>query len=240
MCTRVYHNFRFYVASCVTGVFAQNTCKLIAYHPVPFTNVGQQLEAILGDFDLNGLYISHLPDETTVKLISGLLAEKPIHPALFDVSILHPLGVKTADMKVIEAFMEHLIPHVDTVVCNRKEAELILGQPVEDIASAKEAANKLHETGCRQVVITSSGQDSRAMDVVHDRLGTKLADAPQVATDNTLGRGTLFSSCVLGYVVKGEDLYEAVTKAKLYIRKAMSHNFKIGQGKHPLNLNTPL
>ncbi|HPR64372.1 MAG TPA: PfkB family carbohydrate kinase [Thermoanaerobaculia bacterium] len=237
---RMFHNFRYYVAACVTGIFAQNTRQVTDFMPVPFASVGQQLEALLSDLTFNGLKLSLLPEEITVDMVAELLGSRPIQPSLLDLSLIHPLGHRLQTPAVLNALVTHIMPKVDIVVCNVEEAGMILGKPVEDLQAMRDAASELIQRGCSQVVITSRGKDNRAMDVVHDGMSIKLADAPLMVTENTLGKGAVFSSCVLGNLIKGDDLLTSVNKAKLYIRKAMMHNFKIGGGAHPLNLNTPL
>lgn len=240
MDTRVFHNFRYYVASCCTGVFSQNTREIIGYFPIPFATLGNQLEALLKDFEFNGIKISHLPDETTVELISELLQNNPVRPALLDVSILHPLGHRVVSEETLRSMMVKLFPRVDVVVCNADEAGLILGEPVGDTQTMKEAARKILDLECESVILTSRGRETRAMDVMADRVNVKLVDSPKIITENTFGKGTVFSACVLGNLVKGDDLFTSMTKTKRYLQKAMTHNFSVGKGAHPLNLNSPL
>ena len=95
--------------------------------------------------------------------------------------------------------------------------------------------------GCRNILL--KGGDTESKDYKTDYLAlehendliTLRADA--VNTPNTHGTGCTLSSAIASYLALDFDVEEAVTRAKIYITRALNAGarVKIGKGHGPVN-----
>ena len=57
----------------------------------------------------------------------------------------------------------------------------------------------------------------------------------RVNTPNNHGTGCTLSSAIASHLAKGEELEEAVRKAKSFVTKGLEHSIALGRGPGPLN-----
>ena len=90
--------------------------------------------------------------------------------------------------------------------------------------------------GARAVLVKGGHFDANSNDLLMISSGEKVwLSAGRVDTDNTHGTGCTLSSAIASYLALGEDLPEAVAKAKDYITGALEHDPHLGRGNGPLD-----
>lgn len=67
-----------------------------------------------------------------------------------------------------------------------------------------------------------------------DGEGHWLAE-PRVETENTHGTGCTLSSAIASYLARGENLTDAVKRAKYYLTQALAADLYLGKGSGPVN-----
>lgn len=107
--------------------------------------------------------------------------------------------------KLNEATYKHL--HVITP--NESEGELLTGIPVNDVASAGEAADALHGKGVPNVVITLGAKGA----LVSSGGRKRLVAAPAVTAVDTTAAGDCFNGALAVALSENKDLDEAVAFA---------------------------
>lgn len=241
---RVSHNHKLYSCGIVTALYHQNTQKLISIHQIPMEQIAQQIDCILSDLKIHGIKISGIFDVALARLLPELLLElkeKFKVPIIFDPHFYfrneNPLIAPNQMVSIINT-----LEKISTLtIFNLKEAETVLGSPVKDINSMKNAAEEITKNfKCKNIIITGGDLEEKAIDIFYDGSKTNAYEASKQPTENLLGLGDAFSSFILCALVKGTELYQAIPQAKNYTRKTMNHNFPIGKGLHPINLNIPI
>lgn len=104
---------------------------------------------------------------------------------------------------------DSLLKALFIIIPNRKEAEMLSGIEVNDLASAKEAAKKIKSKGVGIVIVTL-GADGAV--VVDDNTVTHVSTYPVSAIDTTAA-GDVFSGALAVAIAEGKDVLAATAFA---------------------------
>src|ERR1019366_3650011 len=141
-----------------------------------------------------------------------------------------------------------LLPLCDVVSPNGEEAAVLADDGAGEVSSSepwetvlpriRSLADKLHETGCRGVVITG-GHLREANDYLSVWDAGRMTELvfPGVRLDSraTHGTGCAFAAALACGLARGHSLPEAVDGAKAYVRRAILEAYAVGQGNGPMN-----
>jgi ribokinase len=116
------------------------------------------------------------------------------------------------------------LAHVDYLVPNETEAELISGLPVHTVEDAARCAEHLHATGVRCAIITLGSRGA----LVCGPGGTEHVPAVAVETLDSTGAGDAFIGSFAVFLAEGLDEVGAIRRANLY---AALSTTKIGTQK---------
>ena len=133
----------------------------------------------------------------TVQLTAQLAADAGV-PVILDPAPAAPLDGS-------------LLERVTYLTPNESEAERLTGIPVQDEASAREAAAKLLQSGARHVIVTLGSQG--ALSAGPD--GATLIPGYQVEARDSTAAGDAFNGGLAAALAKGLSLQEAVRRANL-------------------------
>ncbi|MCK8490619.1 ribokinase [Spirosoma sp. RP8] len=103
-----------------------------------------------------------------------------------------------------------LFPHLFLITPNETEAELLTGVRVVDLATAEKAAQKLHEMGVSNVVITLG---SKGAYLTTNSQSGQLVETPVVKAIDTTAAGDCFNGALTVALSEGKTLADAVTFA---------------------------
>ena len=115
--------------------------------------------------------------------------------------ILNPAPVQALDTKVLKQLY--------LITPNELEAEMITGVRVCDIASAEQAAYKLHHLGVPNIVITMGQKGA----YLHTSQIAELIPAPQITAIDTTAAGDCFNGAIAIALSEGLELDSAVSFA---------------------------
>jgi hydroxymethylpyrimidine/phosphomethylpyrimidine kinase len=232
--------WRMYGVGVVTAITSQNTQRVDSVYPVPMEVIGSQLESIVGDIEIHAVKIGLMPNAKTIELIAELLRTFKLTNIVVDPIFKSSTGYQFADEKMIQSYKDKLFPLAEVVTPNLNEASLLAGMEVHDVATMKEASNKILQLGPKNIVITGGHLDNRASDVHYDGVRYTVFDAPKLATNHSRGLGCTFSTILALHLAKKTKISAAIDPAKKYLARAMVHPFKIGTGNGPLNHNVAI
>lgn len=233
--------WRMYGMGVITAITAQNTQKVESVYPVPMEVIGSQLESIVSDIEIHAVKVGLMPNAKTLELVVELLHTFNINTNIVvDPIFRSSTGYTFADEKTVQAYKEKLFPMAEAVTPNLEEASMLAGIAVHDVASMKEAAERIYKLGCKNVIVTGGHLEGRAMDVHYDGLKHTVYDAPKVASSNTRGLGSTFSTVLTSHLAKKQKVVAGIDVAKKYLARALVHPFKIGKGHGPLNHNVAI
>jgi hydroxymethylpyrimidine/phosphomethylpyrimidine kinase len=231
--------FGVYGASVITALTAQNTRGVTGIHPVPADFVTAQMDAVLGDLDVNAVKIGMVTQKTTIDaIVAGLERWSPKHVVL-DPVMVATSGDRLFEKDAIGALRTRLIPRALLLTPNLPEAAALLDEPLAVSPAAIESQGaRLLAMGCRMVLIKGGhGQGAESIDYLIGGNGVVALAAPRIATKNTHGTGCSLSSAIAAGLAKGEELETAIRHAKAWIGAAIAaaDRLDVGHGHGPIH-----
>ncbi len=224
----------------ITTLTAQNSTGVQAVHPLPEEQVGEQIEAILGDIEVGALKIGLLGSARIARLVADLLERDPMANVVLDPVLRASTGRELLERKAIPVLRQRLLPLVRVVTPNLQEAAALSGlDSVRDLAAMKEAARRIHAQGARSVIVKGGHLPGRSIDVAYDGRRFMLFDATRLAATQARGLGCAFSSAIAAALARGEALKSAIDGAKRYVSRALLRAVRVGRGRAHLDLLPP-
>lgn len=108
-----------------------------------------------------------------------------------------------------ESLPVDVFPHLFLITPNESEAELLTGIRVNDLDTAEQAAQRLHEMGVSNVVITLGSKGA----YLHTTDTAQLIPAPPVTATDTTAAGDCFNGALTVALSEGQSLPNAVAFA---------------------------
>jgi len=104
------------------------------------------------------------------------------------------------------------LEYVDVITPNETEASQLSGIDVQDLASAKEAAQRIVSQGAQRVIITMGSRGALILD------GNQFQHIPAFAalSVDTTGAGDAFNGALAASIAKGQSLAQAATYASAF------------------------
>lgn len=234
-----------YALACITALTVQSTKGVVEVQPVSARLVRDTLHELARDFQISAIRIGMLGSGEIVELVAEFLKDSKIPNVVLDPVFRSSSGTQLLEKKAIEQLRKLLLPLSTVITPNAEEATAMTGLPVNTVAEMRVAANRLHEFGARQVVVTggdaSNGQPSKAIDLLSIAGDNGKADQVEFASERlrsraTHGTGCAFASALAANLALGKQLPDAVVLTKAYVKKAIASAHELGKGRHgPLN-----
>ena len=220
--------------SVVTAITAQNTVAVTQAYELPLDLIRAQLEAVFDDFDIAAIKTGMLSSSDIVATIADALSERQVEVLVVDPVMISKSGHKLLDDEAVETLRRRLLPMAMLVTPNLHEAELLAGISITSVDHMKEAAERIRQYGCRNVLVKGGHAEfDRATDVLFDGDGFELFEGEFVHTKNLHGTGCTYSAAITARLALGEPLAQAIGHAKTYISRAIAASLDIGKGHGP-------
>lgn len=226
-----------YAMTAITSLTAQNTEGVSMIEAVSPEMVGEQMRMIWADIPPMAVKTGMLCNADVARRVSEELKRFSAENIVVDPVMVSTSGSLLLEREAIETVKEHLFPMATLITPNKMEAAELTGE-----TDPKKQVDALRAMGCRNILLkggdsTDSGVykiDLLALEGEDDFI-TLRADA--VNTPNTHGTGCTLSSAIASYLALGFDVEESVTRAKIYITRALNAGarVKIGHGHGPVN-----
>lgn len=216
-----------------TGLFSSHTGYPNFYMHDTTSILKDYLTAWGGiDIDIDAVYSGFLGSSEQVDVIKSVYetypkALKVVDPVMADNGKVYPTYTK----ELCDAMAE-LSSHADILTPNLTEACIILGMPIGDEwrgtdltdAEAEEMLDGLLAIGAKNVIL--KGIKREGDDVVRNFVkGKDFNDTIEVVNEyvpySLHGTGDVYASCVLGAIMAGRSLVEAVAFASEFVHEAL-------------------
>lgn len=142
----------------------------------------------------------------------------------------HGITYKTYTENMIEK-MSHLVESADIITPNMTEASILLGEKYSmervTISMLKTYLNNLCNLGPRIAVITGvTTEDGEHINVCYDKKSNEYWKIPFDYVDKRYpGTGDLFTSLLVGHMLNGKILPEAIEEASRFVSLAVSTTY---------------
>lgn len=227
----------------ITALTVQNTLGVQEVKVVPPDFVARQFDAVATDIGIDAIKTGMLPNQAILETVVAKLMTCGITRIIVDPVLTAKRGESLMDADTLPLLKEKLLPLAQLVTPNIPEAEVLSGIIITGPADMKKAALIIYQTGVDNVVIKGGhlpGRKSEALDLLYDGRNFHEFRAPRIDTTDTHGTGCTFASAVATFLASGEEMPEAVAKAKAYVTEAIRHAWHLGKGQGPLNHLAPL
>jgi hydroxymethylpyrimidine/phosphomethylpyrimidine kinase len=225
-----------YGASALTAITVQNTVAVSAVQVLSAELVRAQIDAVLSDIGADVVKTGMLGGAEVVRaVVDALIAHRP--PAVVvDPVMIAKSGSTLLDADAVVAVRERLLPRADLLTPNAPEAAALTGHEVHSLATAREAALRLHALGPKAVLVKGGhlpGPD--VVDLLYDGHHVHELRGPRIASPHTHGTGCTLASAIAAGLALGVGLEAAVIDARAYVAGAIAHAPRLGRGHGPLN-----
>jgi hydroxymethylpyrimidine/phosphomethylpyrimidine kinase len=223
-----------YAATAITALTAQNTEAVLGIEPVAPRFVRLQIEAVLGDIGADCAKTGMLLDAAVIEIVADALPSAL--PIVVDPVMVATSGTRLLDERAIEVLRRRLIARARVVTPNLPEAEILVGHKINSLDDMRRASDTLLATGAAAVVIKGGHLAGDVVrDLVAERGGSFVLEAPRIATRSTHGTGCTLASAIAAGLAQGMALRPAIERAHAYVQRAIATAPGLGRGNGPLN-----
>ncbi len=230
---KTFHQFGVYGEAVVTLITVQNTRGVERVECLDAGLVADQIRAVIADIPPQAAKTGALGNRAIVQAVAGLAREFPF-PLVADPVLASKASAALLDTEALADVKTLLLPYVFLLTPNLDEAAALAGLEIDGPVGMREAARKLAGMGPRAVLVKGGHLKDEATDVLYHRGEWMEFTAPRIETRHTHGTGCTFSAAITASLAAGNDLPEAVRRAKRYITEAIRNSPGLGGGAGPL------
>ncbi|CCQ73324.1 bifunctional hydroxymethylpyrimidine kinase/phosphomethylpyrimidine kinase [Magnetospira sp. QH-2] len=227
-----------YAATAITALTAQNTLGVTGIFDVPPDFIARQMIAVLDDIGADCIKIGmlHRP-EVIETVVSVLDSHAPDAPIVVDPVMIAKGGASLLEDSAVSSLKAMLVSRATVLTPNVPEAEVLTDSSIVDADSAEHAGKLLCAMGAQAVLMKGGHMTG---ETVVDRLieqgeMTRTFSGPRVETRHTHGTGCTMASAIATGLAQGLSVEDAVSRARIYVQRAIETAPGLGQGHGPLN-----
>lgn len=234
--------------SAITSITAQNTTGVSGVWDLEPEAVKGQIEAVLDDFPVAAIKIGMLSNARIIEAVADTLEERNLTaPVVLDPVMVATSGDRLLRDDAVESLITRLFPLSTLVTPNAAEAEALCGYIVDDREAIRTAAEAIRGMGPRAVLVKGGDREERdeegrriAYDLYFDGERYEPLQEEYIESESTHGTGCTLSSAIAAHLALGEDLIEAIRRAKRYVAEAIRTAPNLGIGHGPMNHRIPI
>jgi hydroxymethylpyrimidine/phosphomethylpyrimidine kinase len=225
-----------YAMTAITAVTSQNTTGVKSIVPISPKEISNQIIFTSKDIKPDAVKIGMLHSSKVIDSVIKSLDNINIKKIVLDPVMVAKGGAKLIDKKAIESLKLNLIKKVMLITPNIPEAEILTNIKIRTKKDMIYAANKLLESGTRNVLIKGGHLDSKKVhDIFVNRSEIKIFNSLRYTTNNTHGTGCTLSSAITTYLSCGKPIKKSCELGIKYVSSAILTNPNYGKGHGPIN-----
>jgi len=228
-----------YPTSVLTALPVQNTSGVKAIHSIPPEIVALQLQTILDDIRPDAIKIGMVHTQELVEVIAATLRQHPDIPVVFDPVMVATSGHRLIEPATVNKIVSELFPLATLITPNLDEAAVLTGNPICSVTDMQKAGAMIMQKGCSHLLLKGGHLPTATLtSLLFDKQGVMATYmSEKIETNNMHGSGCTLSAAIASYLALGENLSDAVSRAQLYVHRAITEgaDVAIGKGNGPLN-----
>lgn len=178
--------------------------------------VGRQLDELLENLPVAAVKIGQLPNAAVAKTVAKRLAAARI-PVVLDPVAVASGGGRLAAPATMKTILASLVPLASLVTVNLAEAAAITGRGVTNVTSMREAASAIESLGAAAVLVKGGHLRGDPVDVLRHDGRERMLKSRRIA-GSMHGTGCALASAVAARLACGDDVEEAVRRARDHVR----------------------
>jgi hydroxymethylpyrimidine/phosphomethylpyrimidine kinase len=213
-----------HVASLITCLTVQDSCRVLALHPIPPDILSAQAECLMKDYKISAIKVGLIGSREIADCIFSIRQSLPDIPMVLDTVLASGSGQSLVATELIKP----LIPVSTLITPNRHEARALSGRD-----EIKACADRLLETGAKAVLITGADESShgKVINSLHDSRGIQHWQW-QKLPDSYHGSGCTLAASIAANLARGLTLNLSVALAQEYTWQSLLQGFKPGHGQY--------
>ncbi len=229
---KTFHQLGVYGTTAITLVTVQNSTRVSRVETLDPALVSEQIAAVLEDFPPLAIKTGALGTAAIAEAIARITFPCPL---VVDPVMISKHGAPLVDVSARSAIRTVLLPKATLVTPNLHEAAELAGMAVSSVEQMREAAVRIAQDGAASVLIKGGHLDGDAIDVLFHKGEFTVLRSARVDTRHTHGTGCTYSAAIAAWLARGQDMVEAVRRAKTFIDEAIRGNPGLGAGSGPVN-----
>ncbi len=226
--------------SAITAVVDENTVGVTGVYPIPVEFVQGQIKSVLDDIGADAIKIGMLHSSELICGVKKTLANYDIRNIVLDPVMVATSGCKLLRDEAINTLKHELIPFVRIITPNIPEAEILLGEKINNQEELPQVIKGLSCNGIVSVLLKAGHlSNEELIDVFYNAETEEIIElrSKRIITQNTHGTGCTLSSAIASFLAHGLSLNDSVRCAKDYINQAIlcGANYEIGKGHGPVH-----
>jgi hydroxymethylpyrimidine/phosphomethylpyrimidine kinase len=234
---KTFQRFGVFGTSAITAITAQNTRGVSRWEAVSPDLVRAQIDSVAEDLPPAAFKTGMLATAAIASAISAAIDAHAFTNYVLDPVMVASSGDVLFESDTIDTIRTQLIPRSFLVTPNIHEAQILVGEKIEDEDGMARAAETIvSELGAQAALVKGGHLDSgdRLVDILYDG-NVRAFRSQRVATTNTHGTGCTLSAAITAQLAKGESLHAAVRQSVDYVHNAIATAPGLGSGHGPLN-----
>ena len=225
-----------YAMTAITAVTAQNTTGVKSIVPIATKEISNQIIFTSKDIKPDAIKIGMLHSTKVIDCIIKSLDKIKIKKIVLDPVMVAKGGSKLINDNAIKSLKLKLIKRVMLITPNIPETEILTKTKIRSKEDMIFAANKLLESGAKNVLIKGGHLDSKFIqDIFVNKSEIKIFNSRRHKTKNTHGTGCTLSSAITTFLSCGKPIKKSCELGIKYVSSAIKTNPSYGKGHGPIN-----
>lgn len=220
--------------SAITAVTAQNTTGVTDVAIMPPALVTAQIDAVISDLGADAVKTGMLGNAAVTAAVADAIERLALRRLVVDPVMVATSGARLLDEAAVHTVRARLLPLAMLITPNVAEAEILTGLRIVTAADLAIAARRLVELGARAALVKGGHLEGPAIDAFWDGSRALELVAERLPGRNTHGTGCTLSAAITARLALGDDLPDAVQRAKEYVTKAIAQAPSLGHGHGPV------
>jgi len=220
--------------SALAALTAQHTRAVTAVHVPDVAFLRAQIDACFDDFAIGAVKLGMLANAEVIHAVADALEHhQPAHLVL-DPVMVSTSGARLLETSALDALRTRLLPLATLVTPNLPEAELLIGERIEDVDAMHGAIDALLALGAKAVLLKGG---HLPVEAARDEVVDLFADGDTVhpmsharLKIDAHGTGCTLASAVAANLCLGRSLRDASIKATDYVHAALVRGYRPGRG----------
>ena len=216
--------------SALAAITAQNTCGVRAVHVPPVTFLRQQIDACFEDFDIGAVKIGMLANARVIDAVATALQHWKPKVVILDPVMIASSGARLLESGALKALVQRLFPLATLITPNIPEAELLIGQAIDNDAQAELALDSLRALGASAVLLKGGHLTGARLTDRLDNGGERFRFVHRRLKREGHGTGCSLASAIAANACLGMPLAQSCQAAVHYIHGALRSAYRPGTG----------
>ena len=225
-----------YAMTAITAVTSQNTTGVKSIVSIAPKEILSQIMFSSKDIKPDAIKIGMLNSVKVINSVIQSLDNIKVKKIVLDPVMVAKGGAKLINTNAINLIKIELIKRVTLITPNIPEAEILTKTKIKNKEDMIFAANKLIESGARNVLIKGGHLESKVVnDIFVSKSEIKTFYSERYKTKNTHGTGCTLSSAISTFLSCGKPIKKSCELGIKYVNSAIKTNPNYGKGHGPIN-----